>query len=28
MYILRCVDGSYYTGQTANLEKRIADKRH
>lgn len=23
--ILRCTDGSYYTGHTANLEKRIAE---
>nr|WP_066640104.1 GIY-YIG nuclease family protein [Desulfolucanica intricata] len=23
VYILRCVDGSYYTGITNNLEKRI-----
>jgi putative endonuclease len=26
MYILRCADGSYYIGSTANLEKRV--KRH
>ena len=25
VYILRCADGSYYTGQTDNLEKRIAE---
>ena len=25
VYILRCADGSYYTGHTANLEKRIAE---
>jgi len=25
VYILRCGDGSYYTGQTDNLEKRIAE---
>jgi predicted GIY-YIG superfamily endonuclease len=25
VYILRCSDGSYYTGQTENLEKRIAE---
>ncbi len=25
VYILRCVDGSYYTGHTANLEKRLAE---
>ena len=24
-YILECCDGSYYTGWTNNLEKRIAD---
>ena len=24
VYILRCADGSYYTGHTDNLEKRIA----
>src|SRR5258705_12506889 len=24
VYIVRCVDGSYYTGHTDNLEKRIA----
>ncbi|THJ12065.1 MAG: GIY-YIG nuclease family protein [Nitrospira sp. CG24C] len=24
-YILRCSDGSYYTGHTDNLEKRIAE---
>ena len=23
VYILRCADGSYYTGHTDNLEKRI-----
>jgi predicted GIY-YIG superfamily endonuclease len=23
VYILRCVDGSYYTGHTDNLEKRL-----
>jgi len=23
MYILRCCDGSYYTGSTKNLEKRL-----
>jgi putative endonuclease len=26
MYILKCADGSYYIGSTANLEKRI--KKH
>lgn len=25
VYILRCGDGSYYTGHTDNLEKRIAE---
>ncbi len=25
MYILLCCDGSYYTGSTINLEKRIAE---
>ncbi len=25
VYILRCSDGSYYTGHTDNLEKRIAE---
>ena len=25
VYILRCADGSYYTGQTDNLEKRIGE---
>ncbi len=24
MYILECVDGSYYTGSTKNLERRLA----
>lgn len=24
-YILRCADGSYYTGHTDNLEKRIGE---
>ena len=24
VYILRCADGSYYTGHTDNLEKRLA----
>jgi predicted GIY-YIG superfamily endonuclease len=24
VYILRCADGSYYTGQTNNLEQRVA----
>ena len=25
VYILRCADGSYYTGYTTDLEKRIAE---
>ena len=25
IYILRCADGSYYTGHTDNLEKRMAE---
>lgn len=25
VYILRCADGSYYTGHTDDLEKRIAE---
>src|SRR5205085_9103218 len=25
IYILRCADGSYYTGQTTKLEKRLAE---
>ena len=25
VYILRCVDGSYYTGQKVNLERRLAE---
>lgn len=25
IYILRCSDGSYYTGHTDNLERRIAE---
>jgi predicted GIY-YIG superfamily endonuclease len=27
-YILRCADGSYYTGSTDELEKRIAEHKH
>ncbi len=27
VYILRCKDGSYYTGHTDNLEKRISEHR-
>src|SRR5919198_1248644 len=27
LYILRCADGSYYTGHTANLEKRLAEHK-
>ena len=25
VYVLRCVDDSYYTGHTVNLEKRLAE---
>jgi predicted GIY-YIG superfamily endonuclease len=25
LYILRCADGSYYTGHTTNLERRMAE---
>ena len=25
VYILKCADGSYYTGSTKNLERRIAE---
>jgi predicted GIY-YIG superfamily endonuclease len=25
LYILKCADGSYYTGSTTNLERRIAE---
>ncbi len=25
MYILKCADGSYYTGSTKNLEKRLIE---
>jgi len=25
VYILRCADGSYYTGSTTNLERRLAE---
>ena len=25
VYILKCSDGSYYTGQTSNLAKRLAE---
>ncbi|MCL5023210.1 MAG: GIY-YIG nuclease family protein [Nitrospirae bacterium] len=25
VYILRCSDGSYYTGSTYNLERRLAE---
>jgi len=28
MYILRCADGSYYTGHTDDLEPRIAEHHH
>jgi predicted GIY-YIG superfamily endonuclease len=27
VYILRCADGSYYTGHTTNLEKRLAEHK-
>ena len=27
VYILRCADGSYYTGHTDNLEKRVVQHR-
>ena len=27
VYILRCADGSYYTGHTTNLEHRVAQHR-
>jgi predicted GIY-YIG superfamily endonuclease len=27
VYILKCSDGSYYTGHTDNLEKRIAEHK-
>ena len=27
VYILRCADGSYYTGHTDNLEKRVAEHK-
>ncbi len=27
VYILRCSDGSYYTGHTDNLEKRLSEHR-
>lgn len=27
VYILKCSDGSYYTGHTDNLEKRIAQHK-
>jgi putative endonuclease len=28
LYILKCADGSYYTGSTANLEKRLWEHNH
>ena len=28
VYILRCVDGKYYTGHTDNLEQRLAQHQH
>ncbi len=27
VYILRCSDGSYYTGHTDNLEKRVSEHK-
>src|SRR5690606_13083461 len=27
-YILRCADGSYYTGHTEDLENRVAEHQH
>jgi len=27
VYILKCSDGSYYTGSTSNLEKRISEHK-
>lgn len=28
MYILRCIDDSYYTGSTVNLEKRLLEHQN
>ncbi len=28
VYILRCADGSYYTGHTDDLQRRIAEHQH
>jgi predicted GIY-YIG superfamily endonuclease len=28
VYILRCADGRFYTGQTDNLDRRIAEHQH
>ncbi len=28
VYILKCSDGSYYTGSTSNLEKRISEHQN
>lgn len=28
VYILKCVDGSYYTGHTDNLDQRISQHHH
>ena len=28
MYILKCADGSYYTGSTTNLEKRLLEHQN
>ena len=27
-YMLRCADGSYYTGHTEDLERRVAEHKH
>jgi len=28
VYILKCSDGSYYTGSTSNIEKRLSEHQH
>ena len=28
VYILKCSDGSYYTGSTSNLEKRVSEHQN
>ena len=28
VYVLKCSDGSYYTGSTSNLEKRISEHQN